>query len=180
MIVYALDPGDTRSALVCLHGDKLTGMHFLLNAEMRDFLREAGRPDALEHHEPRLVIEQIASMGMAVGETVFETCFWSGRFAEAWGHDDRLARVPRVLVKRTLCGTHQAKDSNIRTVLLNHYGPGQERAVGTKKAPGPLYGVKKDLWAALAVGLTYQIQKGHVTLGRTEILEEIAGARPLD
>jgi hypothetical protein len=40
----------------------------------------------------------------------------------------------------------RAKDANIRQALIDKLG-----AVGTKKAPGPLYGISGHLWAALAV-----------------------------
>jgi hypothetical protein len=42
--------------------------------------------------------------------------------------------------------------------LLDRFGPGREVAVGTKRAPGPLYGIKGDEWSALAVALTLQAQ----------------------
>ena len=44
----------------------------------------------------------------------------------------------------------RAKDSNIRQALIDRFG-----VVGTKKNPGWFYGVSKDVWAAIAVGVTY-------------------------
>ena len=35
---------------------------------------------------------------------------------------------------------------------------GKEAAVGTKKAPGPLHGVKSHLWSALALAVTHYDQ----------------------
>jgi hypothetical protein len=35
---------------------------------------------------------------------------------------------------------------------------GARSLIGTKKAPGPLYGIKGDEWSALAVALTLQAQ----------------------
>jgi hypothetical protein len=32
----------------------------------------------------------------------------------------------------------------------------EHAAVGLKATPGPLYGFKKDMWAALAVAVTYE------------------------
>jgi hypothetical protein len=56
-----------------------------------------------------------------------------------------------------LCGNARAKDANVRQALLDLYGDGtRQTACGVKSKPGPLYGIKKDEWAALAVGLTYQ------------------------
>ncbi len=98
-----------------------------------------------------LVIEQIAAMGMAVGAEVFETCFWSGRFAQAWrGPCERLKRHE---IKMHLCGNMRAKDANIRVALMDRFGGSQ--SVGKKKTPGPLYGIAGDQWSALAVAVTW-------------------------
>lgn len=98
----------------------------------------------------RVVVEMVASYGMAVGATVFETCVRIGRLlsaAELAGA--RTTRIFRLDVKVHLCKRGNAKDANIRQALLDRFGP-----PGTKKAPGALYGVRKDIWAALAVAVT--------------------------
>jgi hypothetical protein len=59
--------------------------------------------------------------------------------------------VYRHQVKMHICGHPRAKDSNIRQALIDKLGP-----VGTKAAPGPLYGVKSHAWAAVAVAVTVQ------------------------
>jgi hypothetical protein len=96
-----------------------------------------------------IAIEMIASYGMAVGADVFQTCVEIGRFVEVAG--EHVSLVFRRDVKMHLCGSARAKDANIRQALLDRLGP-----VGTKKAPGPLYGVKSHIWAALAVAVTYE------------------------
>ena len=53
-----------------------------------------------------------------------------------------------------LCGSAKAKDSNIRQAIIDRYGGDPKRCIGTKKAPGPLYGISADQWAALALALT--------------------------
>lgn len=110
------------------------------------------------------VIEMVASYGMPVGRDVFETVFWTGRFAQMWNVQSGIerphaARIYRLDVKQQLCKDSRAKDSNIRQALIDMFGPGKEAAVGTKSAPGPLYGIKKDMWAALAVAVTYAEMK---------------------
>jgi len=100
-----------------------------------------------------LVIEQMASFGMAVGAEVFETVYWSGIFAEAYGLDQTY-RLKRLDVKMALCHDSRAKDANIRAAILDLYG-GKAAAMGHKKAPGPLYGISGDLWSALAVALAW-------------------------
>jgi hypothetical protein len=100
---------------------------------------------------PMLCVERIASYGMPVGEEVFTTCIWVGRFIQAWDGQYRL--VFRREVKLHLCGQSRAKDGNVRQALIDIFGPGKPKAIGTKKAPGPLYGFAGDEWAALGVAV---------------------------
>ncbi len=113
-----------------------------------------------DHVHAILVIEQIESFGMAVGREVFETVFWTGRFAEAWC-PKRFERMPRREVKQHLCRSARATDSNIRQALIDRFGPGTDKAFGKKKAPGPLFGITGHKIAALAVAITWFDQHGH-------------------
>jgi hypothetical protein len=86
---------------------------------------------------------------------------WIGRFTERWRANrlDRLRcsevrRVKRIEVKSHLCHSARATDSNVRQALIDKFGPGKEKAIGLKATPGPLYGVSKDVWAALGVAVT--------------------------
>lgn len=99
-----------------------------------------------------LALEFIASYGMPVGAEVFQTCLWAGRFIQAFPGQHHI--VYRKDVKLNLCGSMRAKDGNVRQAIIDRFG-GKEKAIGKKKTPGPLYGVSGDMWAALAVGLTY-------------------------
>lgn len=147
--VYGLDPGNKRSALVGLIPGKAPEPYLLDNETLRRFLLQMPRARGQV-----LVIEQVRSYGMAVGAEVFDTVHWSGRFHECWpGHVELL---PRQEVKLHLCGQARAKDANIRQALIDRYGPGKEKAIGRKATPGPLYGFKADLWAALAVAVTWR------------------------
>jgi hypothetical protein len=101
-------------------------------------------PDALFKH--RVAVEWIESFGMAVGQEVFRTVFQIGRMQQQLGP---VRLIPRRDVKLTLCGSPRAKDTNIRQALIDAIGP-----VGTKKNPGPLYGVSGHYWAALGVAYT--------------------------
>lgn len=147
--LLALDPGTSRTAWVAL--DLVTrrplGFGIDPNEELLVRLRRGGGAFDL------VVIEKVESFGMAVGAEVFETVFWSGRFAEAVDPTP-VERIGRKAVKVALCGDPRAKDPNIRQALIDRYG-GRVRAIGTKDSPGPLHGVAKDVWAALAVGLAW-------------------------
>lgn len=144
--IFAIDPGNEESAWCVLVDGQLfesgKEQNAAVLAKLRDWLTE----DWL------LAVEMIQSFGMPVGKEVFETCLWIGRFIEAWGGDHRL--VYRKDVKLFHCETVRATDANIRAALIDRFGPGKGKAVGTRGAPGPLYGLKGDEWSALAVALT--------------------------
>jgi hypothetical protein len=149
-MLYAIDPGTEQSAIVLIEDGRIEG-RFGPNTKMLEWMRGFGG-------QGHLVIEQIASYGMPVGREVFETCVWTGRFLEAWETGaGTTTLLPRKDVKLTLCGSARAKDANVRRALLDRFG-GKQKAVGTKKAPGPLYGIKSHCWAALALAVTYQEQ----------------------
>jgi hypothetical protein len=97
-----------------------------------------------------VVIEQVQSYGMAVGQEVFRTVHWAGRFEEAC-HPIRVGHLTRPVIKAHLCHTAKAKDANVRQVLIDRFG-GSE---ATRKG-GVLYGIHRDVWAALAILVTYQ------------------------
>ena len=158
-MIYAIDPGTTQSAYVVMdrHGT-IDWAGIETNDEVITRIRRQAVSCKVAHwqSEPwHLAIEMIASYGMPVGREVFETCVWIGRFIEAWNESGYLSSlIYRKDVKMHLCGTPRAKDANIRQALIDLYG-GKDKAIGKKKAPGPLYGFKKDMWAALGVGVTY-------------------------
>ena len=101
------------------------------------------------------IIEWIESYSMPVGQSIFETVFWIGRFTEAWWCTPTVRRLTRREVKLHLCNSARAKDANIRQALIDRFGPGKQIAIGNKKNPGPLYGIKSHLWSALALAVTF-------------------------
>lgn len=153
--VVALDPGSEETAWILLregtcevlaHGkeDNETVLARLTGGQLINVWGPA--PARV------LAIEMIASYGMPVGKDVFETCVWIGRFRERWGRYN-VRFVYRREVKLHLCGDQRAKDGNVRQALIDRYGGSRRVAVGTKGAPGPLYGIKADEWQALGVAL---------------------------
>lgn len=146
MILLSIDPGNQQSAYLIYDtasGRPIPGRFGIKkNEELRQMLIDG------ELHADHMAIEMIACYGMAVGAAVFDTCVWVGRFIEvaAMPH----TRVYRKDVKLHLCGTHRAKDANVRQALIDRFGQ-----CGTKKEPGALYGISKDVWSALAVAVTH-------------------------
>lgn len=155
MRLLAIDPGPTKSAWVMFSDESI-----------EDFGIDDNETIVSEQcwwypQETRMAVEMVQSFGMSVGEEVFETVLWTGRFIESYSRRHLLARhcpqwfkVYRKDVKLHLCGSMRAKDANIRHALIDRYG-GKDAAIGTKRSPGPLYGIKADLWSALAIGVTW-------------------------
>lgn len=141
MSILAIDPGTTQSGWVLLDGGQVVSS----GVEPNDQVLQRIRVSVAD----RLAVEMIASYGMAVGREVFQTCVWVGRFQQAWRDPGAVRLVFRQQVKLHLCQSPRAKDANIRQALIDRLGP-----QGTKKAPGPTYGVSSHAWAALGVAVT--------------------------
>ena len=144
-VIISIDPGTTHSAIVVIDNGVICWPETAI--VLNEHLLDALRVDTFFSTPSTLVIEQIASYGMPVGAEIFRTVWWTGRFHEAFGDAEYL---PRKDVKLHLCGSSRAKDANIKAALIERFGH-----PGTKKNQGWLYGIKKDLWAALAVGVTW-------------------------
>ena len=152
--LLAIDPGQTKSG-VCAVSDWTLPRPVAITGEWdNDFLL-----NRIAQYE-LVVIERCANYGCEVGQELFDTILWAGRFVQA-----RLAAgcsfpilIDRPTIKLRLLGKRNGKDSQLRAALIDRYGPSKEQAVGTKKNPGPLYGVSgSHEWAALAVAVAYQI-----------------------
>lgn len=158
MRIFAIDPGPVKSAYVIYDTEKKV----ILDKGLVDNVQVliALQFDTFDI----LVIEMIASYGMPVGQTVFETCVWIGRFIQfsaSHCEDAFTHRITRKEIVTEICRSAKAKDSNVRQALIDLFPTtgedtkGNPSAIGTKKKQGPLYGVAKDMWAALAVAIAW-------------------------
>ena len=153
--ILAIDPGNMESGYVLVEHDgkeirKVLDVGKVPNGEMYSVFFST-----YDH----LAIEMVAGMGMPVGQEVFDTCFWIGRFwefATLYGVSHPPQKIFRREEKLYLCGRASAKDVNIRQALVDRYAPGEPNyGKGTKKNPGFFYGFAADMWAAMAVATTY-------------------------
>jgi len=145
-IILAIDPGSTQSAFVVYDGKEelIKDKGIVPNGAMFEVI---GRWKAEIRY---LACEMIASYGMPVGASVFETCICIGEYKrECDIKEIPFHKVYRKDVKMFLCGSVKAKDSNIHQALIDRYG-----VPGRKNCQGKTYGMSKDMWAALAVAAT--------------------------
>jgi len=143
MVVCGIDPGLDRTAYAAWDGKKVIGKGILANDSLLAF--------PVFFKDCVYVIEKVGNYGQRVGYHIFDTIFFSGALAAVLyiqtGHPIYL--LQRREVKLHLTDSARANDSQIRRALIARIGE-----PGTKKNPGPTYGVKADIWQALALSVT--------------------------
>lgn len=149
-MIFAIDPGNEESAYVLVENDlsEVIQKGKIPNEDLLCVIDNLRIYCNVDH----FAIEMVASYGMAVGKTVFETCVWIGRFSQAiyFCTKTEPILIYRMDEKMCLCHDSKAKDSNIRQALIDRFG-----IVGTKKNQGYFYGFKKDIWSAMAVAVAF-------------------------
>jgi len=140
MRILAIDPGNADSGWVIYDGSKVHECGVYANMDMLRAVQLMG--------VDVLAIEMMRARGMPVSNDEMETLVWIGRFQQAWCAPDEVLFAYRQEVKLHLCGSAKAKDPNVRQALIDRVGK-----PGTKKNPGPTYGVTSHAWPALAVAV---------------------------
>ena len=157
MKILAIDPGTTDSAYVLMNDDytiKNRNFYKFKNELVLKTIKDIG---GIYDDGMTVVIEMVASYGMGVGQEVFDTCVWIGRFTQAAiDAGCPVHYVFRMEEKMTLCHNSKARDSNIRQALIDRFARfDKKNGKGTKKNQDVFYGFSKDIWAAYAVGVTW-------------------------
>ena len=155
--IIAIDPGNEKSAFCVINYDDYSLVRFdkVANQKLLDMLYCIGEDGTFTAGTTDMAIEMVASYGMPVGVSVFETVFYTGRFWEA-APSLKKEKMYREAVKLNLCHTKRAKDSNIIQALIDRFACGvPNKGKGTAKNPGYFYGFADDIWQAYAVGVTY-------------------------
>lgn len=159
-VILAIDPGDTQSAFVFVDIKTYKPLYFAkeLNEDavihMLNYINSKTATVDIEN----IAIEMVASYGMAVGKSVFETCVWIGRFCQLFELSNNIKSdfIYRKDEKMCICGQMKAKDSNIRQALIDRFAKFDfKNGKGTKDNPDWFYGFKADCWAAYAVAVTW-------------------------
>ena len=151
LIVLGIDPGPTNCGAV-LYEAEARRVHFAWKS-----LTVAEALAAIECRPQLVAIERVQSYGIA-GASLLQTARSAGRLEQA----AQGLRLPTRLiyrreVLRALDVTGKGnRDALVRQRLIEMHGGERRAAQGTKKAPGPLYGVASHAWAALAVAVAAQ------------------------
>ena len=156
-MVFAIDPGNIQSAYVWLNDD----------LSIREFAKKDNEYvlNAFENYvalsdtnsNVKVAIEMIACYGQRVGKEVFETCVYIGQLKQICR---QYGVIPKFIYRKeemeVLCNGQNNGDSGIRRVLIERFAKHDlKNGKGTKKNPDFFYGFAKDIWAAMAVAITY-------------------------
>lgn len=140
MGILAIDPGSGQSGFVLLEGNKIKTSGVVCNSEMVKQIHIL-KPT-------QLAVEMVASYGMPVGQDIFNTCVWIGRFMENFSGETELIFRKQVL-KHLGIKDSTGADSKIRQAMIKKFGE-----QGTKSKPGPTFGISSHAWSALAIATT--------------------------
>lgn len=155
MHILSIDPGDVESAYTVID---VQTFQTLEKGKITNGTLLSRMPEIFKEYGIKFVaIEMIKSYGMGVGDHVFETCVWIGRFIEkAIGNDCAVERITRMEEKMHICKDSKANDRSIRRALIDRFAKFDKKSgKGTAKNPDIFYGFAEDIWAAFATGLTF-------------------------
>ncbi len=157
-IIVGIDPGPEKCGFAVYDAEARRVLEAHKDLSVEDTL------SALDIYAGRaglVGIERVQSYGIA-GSSLLRTSETVGMLYQC----SQSLRLPTVLLYRReiLRGLDALgkgnKDSLVRQRLIEMHGGERRKAQGTKKAPGPLYGVASHAWAALAVAVVAGMESG--------------------
>ena len=150
MNIIGIDPGTSDGAVIAWNTtERKIILHEIKdNNDLLDWLRN-------QVYANHISCETIMSYGQRVGAETFETCFFIGRVMEIC-HQRKQVFTPitRKDVIMIHCASNKASDADVRAAMIAYVGQ-----PGSKKAPGPTYGVSSHEWSALAIATFLQAQE---------------------
>ena len=143
MIVFGIDPGPRASGWALWNG---VGVLDSGHSENEVIIGTLYDPDKYnpEFSYDVLAIERVSCYMKTVGAPIFETCEWVGRFDAK----SRAILITRREVRVALCDTARCGDAQVARAIRDRFGE-----KGTKKSPGPFFGVSGHAWNAVAVAV---------------------------
>ena len=164
MIVCGIDPGPEKSGFVIYDtiNKEIIDKAILQNEDFLKKMQLLPYPQSKSIHCYDVAIEYTLNFFIRthyVGAETNMTNLWAGRFIQKaldlglnckWYHRNE--------IKTYLCGNASAGDPDVSMAVRDRFpatGGGKRPQIGTKKKPGPLFGIHDDIWSALAVAITY-------------------------
>lgn len=173
-MVFAIDPGNEQSAW-CIMTDNYDLVDFgkQENHEVMNVLEKNINHTKIGilktgykilEQVDHVVIERMMNYSNNVGQSVFVTCEWIGRFSQVAEQHTQVDYIFRKDEKMYLCQTMKANDSAIRHALIDRFAKFDKvNGKGTKKNPDVFYGVRADCWSAIAIAVTFlDMQKENI------------------
>lgn len=165
MLILAIDSGPVTSGWVayCPETNYVEAMGITDNDTLLATIRELA-----PNYYGALVVEKIVSYGpgLHVSNDTHEANWWAGRFFQEYARKhsqrDSAFRISRPQIKRHLLGVSIGNNTAVNSAVADRFDPtggGANPRKGTKKEPGPLYGIKSHIWSALAVAVTWSEQR---------------------
>ncbi len=146
--ILAIDPGNEVSGWVKYDlelGRPVAHGNATPNEELVRIVKQTSTRSSV------LIVEMFKPRGQPLYIQLVWTAVWIGRFVQAWG--GRWDHLYRETVKHHLTGRTNSKDANVNVAVRERWGG--RKSVGKKDSPGPLYGIAKHAWPALAVAVAY-------------------------
>ncbi|MES3012922.1 MAG: hypothetical protein V4750_04220, partial [Pseudomonadota bacterium] len=179
--VLAIDPGPTESAFVEYSEQEIRCSGKVPNHVL--LARIECAQYAVDCLAIEMIASYGMPVGAEVFETVLWIGRFMQRALNTNIREEHVYLIKRLDVKLNCCKSPKANDSNIRQAMIDRWG-GEEKALGAKKCgtckgrcmvglgkkrgdcpdckgsgwalrPGPLYNIKADVWAALALAVTW-------------------------
>jgi len=158
-IIIGVDPGPTSSGQVVVDGAIFPPIVLESNDEIEE------KDLLITKYKAKIVVsEWIVSYSSAIGFSVLDTARLVGRIEERAGVKGmEFHKLTRPQVGLELTGKSTPKKAQVNEAIRELYremkpdslGGGKNAVVGTKKHPGPLYGIKSHAWDALAVVIAW-------------------------
>tara|TARA_R110000824_G_scaffold130895_1_gene292787 strand:- start:248 stop:727 length:480 start_codon:yes stop_codon:yes gene_type:complete len=156
VIVLGVDPGPTSCGIALYCSDRGKVLSARKDITVESLLLVLSDPVVCDV----VALERVQSYGIA-GATLLQTSEVVGRIwqaAKLGGYPVELYYRREVLRALDVTGKGN-RDSLVRQRLIEMHGGDRVSAVGTKKQPGPLYGVASHAWQALAVALAHTMKE---------------------
>lgn len=156
--LIAIDPGPEHSGLVIYRtGAEPAVLFSEAKLTWAEVVKRLDLARSYEYYDCCVICERV-SAGAVSGHHIIETAEVVGRVVQACEDRGLLVRLRyrREVLKALGVGGGASKDALVRQVVLELHPGG----VGTKKAPGPLYGVSSHAWQALGLACGFALEQG--------------------